>query len=164
MASRGLTLIQNMTAISIGSYMFNHFVCSAVLCSGPSMQPTLRTDDLLLTEQVSVRMGWIDIGDIVVSRVPDPAAGTKCVCKRVVAQSGDLVHYQGKTIKVPEKHLWLEGDNKNNSMDSRNWGPVPISLIRRRCICRLWPNFDLNFGSHVNYHLEASGKGNATTK
>ena len=33
-------------------------------------------------------------------------------------------------FKVPLNHVWLEGDNKNHSYDSRNHGPVPINLIK----------------------------------
>ena len=31
--------------------------------------------------------------------------------------------------RVPRGHVWLEGDNKMCSLDSRNYGPVPAGLI-----------------------------------
>jgi signal peptidase I len=40
---------------------------------------------------------------------------------------------------VPDGHLWVEGDNPWNSNDSRNYGPIPASLIVGRVLCRLWP-------------------------
>lgn len=35
---------------------------------------------------------------------------------------------------VPIGHVWLQGDNKLNSIDSRTYGPVPMALIQGRAI------------------------------
>ena len=35
--------------------------------------------------------------------------------------------------------MWLEGDNQHNSTDSRNYGPVPMALLRGRVAARMWP-------------------------
>jgi signal peptidase I len=43
------------------------------------------------------------------------------------------------THVVPDGHLWVEGDNPRNSNDSRNYGPIPASLIVGRVLCRIWP-------------------------
>jgi signal peptidase I len=42
-------------------------------------------------------------------------------------------------LEVPEGHIWVEGDNPWNSTDSRNYGPLPASLIVGRVFCRIWP-------------------------
>lgn len=52
---------------------------------------------------------------------------------------------RSKTIIVPNGHLWLEGDNSENSMDSRHYGPVPMGLIQSRAFCRLLPYEDFVF-------------------
>lgn len=36
--------------------------------------------------------------------------------------------------QMPPGHVWVEGDNKKRSYDSRNFGPVPYGLIRGRAI------------------------------
>ncbi|KAF6776731.1 hypothetical protein AHF37_04079 [Paragonimus kellicotti] len=41
--------------------------------------------------------------------------------------------------KVPINHVWLEGDNTVHSLDSRSYGPVPISHLEYRVLLRLWP-------------------------
>ena len=38
--------------------------------------------------------------------------------------------------QVPKGHVWLQGDNATNSTDSRNYGPVPVALIRGRVILK----------------------------
>jgi signal peptidase I len=44
-----------------------------------------------------------------------------------------------RTMMVPPGHVWLEGDCPPFSLDSRQHGPIPISLIRGRLVLRLWP-------------------------
>ena len=50
---------------------------------------------------------------------------------------------QGESVndymKVPEGHIWLEGDNKEGSFDSRHHGPVSTQLIKGRVIYVLYP-------------------------
>lgn len=59
------------------------------------------------------------------------------------SSSGKLL---SRTIIVPRGHVWLEGDNSDNSMDSRYYGPVPMGLIQSRVFCRLLPFKD--FGAY----------------
>ncbi len=43
------------------------------------------------------------------------------------------------TMGVPIGNIWLEGYNPWNCYDSRNYGPVPASLIIGRVVLRVWP-------------------------
>ncbi|XP_029411063.1 mitochondrial inner membrane protease subunit 1 isoform X3 [Nannospalax galili] len=63
-----------------------------------------------------------------------------------VAQTGNLSYVGGGiksflrpawAIKVPRGHVWLEGDNLQNSTDSRYYGPIPYGLIRGRIFFKL---------------------------
>lgn len=49
--------------------------------SGPSMEPTLQTNNLLITERVSKRLNRIDRGDIVIAK--SPIEPNIMICKRV---------------------------------------------------------------------------------
>lgn len=95
----------------------------------------------------------ISVGDVVVIQHPE-RIGT--VCKRVLALPGDVVtkpsalgQQKNRAVQlrkrrlgemvIPDGHIWVEGDNPWNSSDSRNYGPVPASLIMGRVLFRVWP-------------------------
>ncbi|GAW09352.1 signal peptidase I family protein [Lentinula edodes] len=42
-------------------------------------------------------------------------------------------------VLVPKGHIWICGDNMTHSRDSRDYGPVPIALIRSKLFARVLP-------------------------
>jgi signal peptidase I len=42
-------------------------------------------------------------------------------------------------LVVPDGHIWVEGDNSLNSADSRDYGPVPASLVLGKVWMKIWP-------------------------
>lgn len=114
------------------------------MCIGPSMQPTFNSvGDIVLCDKLSPKLRWLNRGDVVVCKSPTSQGQT--ICKRIIGLPGDALdgqHRQHKWLDqrtVPEGHLWLEGDNRRNSMDSRNYGPVPFALVQSRVLLKLWP-------------------------
>lgn len=107
-----------------------------VECVGPSMYPTLS----VLGERLIVKPihpSDAKLGDLVVLNSPtDPG---KRVIKRIVALPGtrapDPLSRKGTTV-VPHGQVWLAGDSERYALDSRHWGPVPLSLIQKRVVCR----------------------------
>ena len=52
---------------------------------------------------------------------------------------GNVPFTQNQIRIVPDGHIWLEGDNSLDSVDSRSYGPIPAGLIIGRVVCRVWP-------------------------
>lgn len=131
-------------------YLTREHVACTIKVDGPSMVPTLKSKgDWILIERVTPRYGTLRVGEIVVATKKTDPRG--CVVKRIRAVGGDTVNYWnrpdvvrktgeiGKSVKVPKGHVWLEGDNPDKSTDSREYGPVPVGLVRGRAIGRIWP-------------------------
>jgi signal peptidase I len=86
---------------------------------GLSMAPALQPEDHVLVRRTrSVRTG-----DIVA--VTDPRQPGRSVLKRVA--------------EVRDKSVFLLGDNAEQSTDSRQWGPVPITSVQGKAIYRYAP-------------------------
>ncbi|XP_077317000.1 mitochondrial inner membrane protease subunit 1 [Lithobates pipiens] len=119
------------------------YIGEVVICSGPSMEPTIQNYDILICENLSRHLYAIHRGDIIVAKSPNKPRIN--ICKRVIGLEGDKVCTSGPSdlIKrhtyVPKGHVWLEGDNLKNSTDSRSYGSVPYALIRGRICFRIWP-------------------------
>lgn len=90
------------------------------LVSGISMFPTLKDGQIVLERKVR-RGEWIFRGDIVVAKLPQ---NDYLVIKRVI----DIVSIEGKL------YYWLEGDNKDHSVDSRTYGHVKKEYIEGKVI------------------------------
>jgi signal peptidase I len=107
------------------------------------MLPTLAAHgDVVLVEKLSLltsspSLSKIKHNDVIVCTSPqDPS---KVICKRVIGKAGDLVWGGVMVERVPPGHVWVEGDNKAKSNDSRTFGPVPAGLVRGRVIVKVWP-------------------------
>jgi signal peptidase I len=44
-----------------------------------------------------------------------------------------------RTLVVPEKSLWVEGDCPGLAIDSRQYGPIPLDWIQGKLVGRIWP-------------------------
>eukprot|EP00124_Ichthyophonus_hoferi_P004881 Ihof_evm2s601 gene=Ihof_evmTU2s601 len=107
-----------------------------VQCQGPSMMPTFNeSGDIIAIEHWSRLSGRLRKGDVVIVRSPqDP---THTVCKRIIAMEGEFVAVDtdyslaglDEYVKIPKGHIWLQGDNSENSTDSRQYGPIPLALV-----------------------------------
>ena len=109
---------------------------------GPSMIPTIRdgnlslAGDVLLVDKLTPRFTGYRKQDVVITK--SPMKLNSILCKRVIATAGEHAIVEGQKYLVPEGHIWLEGDNKSQSFDSRDFGPVPINLVEGRVILKIW--------------------------
>jgi len=105
---------------------------------GASMEPIFSAQgDIILYDRFSHRVWGVQRGQVIICISPqDPETR---LCKRVIGVPHDLVECDGKRFEVPINHLWLQGDNKMMSNDSRNYGHVPIGLVQGTVRWKMWP-------------------------
>jgi type IV secretory pathway protease TraF len=99
-----------------------------------SMAPALAPGDWLLVDPTCAR--WPRRGCVVVVR--EPGSGILAI-KRVAARPGDRVRVGGRLIRLGPGEAWLLGDAADRSIDSRRYGPVPLTALVGRAWFRYWP-------------------------
>ncbi|MGI9604273.1 MAG: signal peptidase I [Acidimicrobiales bacterium] len=88
-------------------------------------------------ETISIRDNVLYIDD---QRLLEPYIGPDVVSSGRVWTSG-CVNPQGdgSSCEVPDDHVFMMGDNRTNSVDSRSFGPVDLDLMVGRAVLRVWP-------------------------
>jgi len=150
------------------------FLIQAFWIPSPSMEPTLEVGDRVLVNKLSYKFHDVNRGDVVVFERP-PGASTgqngeiKDLIKRVIAVGGDTieakegeVYVNGERVDenylepgtptdnlplktIPDGHLFVMGDNRTNSEDSRIFGPIDEDAVVGRAFIRVLPITDIGW-------------------
>jgi len=138
----------------------NIFLAQATRVEGQSMDPSLHDSERLIIEKISYRFRSPQRGDIVVLRRPQRSVDP--LIKRVIGLPGEtvsihdaMVYIDGNPLAepyldqptwgsmapvvVPEGHVFVMGDNRRSSNDSRAFGVVSLDDIVGRAWVRYWP-------------------------
>lgn len=123
---------------------------------GESMAPTLGPGDRIAV--VPRRVAPLRRGDVVVVR--DPWEPERATVKRLIGLPGELVEVRGGRLAVDgiaylegyvsarvgesvavldDDHVYVMGDNRAGSTDSRAWGPVPLEHVEAVAVALVRP-------------------------
>jgi signal peptidase I len=158
-----------VVALVVKTFLFQAFYIPSA-----SMEPALEEGDRVLVNKLSYDLHDINRGDIVVFELPPDKVGPdgiKDLIKRVVGLPGEVIETRGGVVHidgerldepylaegtltdsppierqtVPEEHIFVMGDNRDNSADSRfaNRGPIPVDTVVGRAFVQVWPPTDL---------------------
>jgi len=106
-----------------------------VLVHDRSMEPFLSEGDRLYVDTRAYKTRRPARGDVVVFR--DPESSGRLLIKRVAGVAGDVP--AGAVTAVPPDHLYVVGDRRSESRDSRSFGPVAQTLVLGRVRFRYAP-------------------------
>jgi signal peptidase I len=137
--------------LSLVLFLAINAVSERIRVESISMQPTLYPGDYVIVNKLAYRFGGSpERGDVIVFRYPPNPEAIPYI-KRVIGLPEDQVHIadgkiyingqlmlepylkvttnRGGDWTVPAGNLFVMGDNRNNSSDSRTWGFVPLENI-----------------------------------
>lgn len=159
-------LVSIIVAVAL-AFCIRTFLVEPYMVEGSSMHPSLLHHERLVVNKLGAFIGKPERGEIIVFRYPKDQS--RDFIKRVIAVEGDTIamvngdvyvndsklveNYiykndpKGKNLSdfpkttVPANTVFVLGDNRNNSEDSRfiNVGFVPLDLIKGRAMFVFWP-------------------------
>lgn len=155
-------LLETIILALVVALVIRTFIVEVYRVDGSSMENTLHTEERVLVNKFLYRWNIREpqYGDIIVFKYPRQP--DRDFIKRVVALADDTVELkQGKvfvngkpfpeveTVRmtnddfgpytVPAESVFVLGDNRNNSEDSRIFRQVPLQNIRGLAFARIWP-------------------------
>lgn len=144
------------------SLLVRTYIAEARWIPSESMLPTLEVGDQLFIDKAYFKFAGIQRGDILVFEAPAALDKDDDLIKRVIGLPGEelsikdgIVYINGTPLKepyirekpdrdfepfvIPEDQIFVMGDNRNNSYDSRYWGALPIKNVIGKAIFRHYP-------------------------
>lgn len=140
------------------------YIWEIVIVTSNSMQPAMSRDDRVLADHRAALQNKWQRGDIVIFETPKNWGAPDVFTKRVIGLPGEKVQVYGGQVFINDQPLeeeyikepmlkrenfyplvlgsdeyFLMGDNRNNSEDSRDHGPVESRFIQGRALRILWP-------------------------
>ncbi|MFW5786838.1 MAG: signal peptidase I [Halanaerobiales bacterium] len=169
--------LQSLVIAAILAFFIITFVAQSFVVDGDSMDPTLQNGERLFVNKFIYRFHPPERGDIIVF-TPQGAPDSKYI-KRVIGLPGETVEIKdgttfidGKPIKedyikesisgdygpyeVPEKSVFVMGDNRNHSADSRYpeiVGFVDYDTISGKAFWVYWPLGKMRIIEHHKYDI-----------
>jgi signal peptidase I len=149
-----------VTAVII-AWVVKSFIIHPFWIPTGSMEPTLMPQDRVLVNKFIYKFTQPKRGDIVVF-IP-PGDSGKDYIKRVIGLPGETIEVKGGNVfingklleepyrisapdrsnygplKIPKDHIFVMGDNRPNSADSRYFGPLPINRVIGKAFLIYWP-------------------------
>ena len=152
--------IARMLLIALAIYFFVDAIIARVRVLNVSMVPTLQEREILFVNKLAYKFSPIQRGDILTFHYPlNPELD---YIKRAIGLPGDVVEvkddkvwvnsilliepylvvkpeYEDNRWEVPPDAIFVMGDNRNDSVDSRAWGFVPLKDVIGKALAVYWP-------------------------
>ncbi|MGA5302498.1 signal peptidase I [Nucisporomicrobium flavum] len=165
--ARGTALV--LVAGLLAGFVVSRYVMSVGYIPTGSMEPTLQISDRVLLDRITYRATGLRRGDLVTfTKAADPGSAPHTLLKRIIGLPGDTIECRDgrvwrdgspldepyltlgpeedrtdcSPVTVPEHQLYLLGDHRIVSIDSREYGTVDEDTVEARVVGRIWPMRD----------------------
>lgn len=160
-------LLVGLAQVMVLTFIIINFVGRVSVVQGQSMYPSLDTNNRIIVNLFVYHFHNPERGEIVIFKCPENES--KDYIKRAIGLPGEeveirdsVVYIDGKELKEPyikfpyphdtmkkikltNDEIFVLGDNRGNSEDSRVWGPVNKKLIKGKAVMIFWPPESLNW-------------------
>jgi signal peptidase I len=142
-------------------YIIISLLTARVVVEGPSMRPTLLSGEWIVVNRWAYKVGSPQRGDVIVF-LPPTDAQTDDLIKRVIGLPGEELEIRGGSVwidgalleeeyisgitsssddrwQLRDDELFVMGDNRGLSLDSRSFGPVSIRQVVGKAWLIYWP-------------------------
>jgi signal peptidase I len=165
--------VETLETIILAALLFAgiNFVSARIRVDGRSMEPTFHHGEYVIVNKLAYRFGEFERGDVIV--FPYPFNEEEDFIKRIIGLPGDRLAVRGGQVYVndrlldepyisaqplrdfeetlvPESQLFVMGDNRNDSSDSRSWGTLEMDAVIGEAWFVYWPLSDLGLVEHVD--------------
>jgi signal peptidase I len=147
-------------ALTLLIFLVIRFAAQSFRVDGESMEPGLHTDEFVLVDKAAYLFQAPQRGDVIVFHYPLDTS--KDFIKRIIGVPGDTItttsdavivdghalhepyvnisaNFASNTLKLGPDQFFVMGDNRDNSLDSRTWGPLARSYIVGKAVAVYWP-------------------------
>ena len=159
-----LDVVQTLVLALVLAFIIRTFALESFQVSGYSMMPTLHNNDRVLVDKLLYKIEGPRTGEVIVFR--SPVVTSEDWIKRVIGLPGETVkivggqvyinghlykepfiklnyNYNYGPVYVTKGHLFVLGDNRPNSYDSRYFGLLTESSVRGDAFFIWWPPQDI---------------------
>jgi signal peptidase I len=162
-SKKGTHLIRELIetiALTLLIFLVIRFAAQSFRVDGESMEPGLHTDEFVLVDKMSYTFQSPQRGDVIVFHYPLDTR--KDFIKRIIGLPGDTIritstgvlvdgqalhepyishpfNFGSNTWKLGPDQFFVMGDNRDNSLDSRSWGPLDRNYIIGKAVAVYWP-------------------------
>ena len=160
-------MIKTAITVIIVVYLIKTFLFQLFVVDGQSMEPTLHDNEMLLVDKLSYHLREPERGEIIIFEKPNEPQTN--FIKRIIGVPGDKVvikdsyiyvyneqHPEGikldetylspdsptngnQEFEIPAGEVFVLGDNRTNSQDSRVFGPIKKNTILGKALFTYWP-------------------------
>lgn len=168
-----------VTIVFVSALIIRTLLVQPFIVEGSSMEPDFHNGEYLLIEKVAYRFKEPTRGDVIVFRYPNNPSVN--YIKRVIGLPGETIRIfnnevyvnsrllnedylapeektivnrnpdQPYEIKLGDHEMFVMGDNRQHSSDSREWGPLKSSFVIGKSVIVLYPKTDFSAVASPSY-------------
>ena len=172
------SLIETILVALVLAIVLYLFIMTPHEVVGNSMHPTYKNGEFLMANKITYRVSEPTRGDVIIFKYSDTAdfikriigePGDEVMIKdgkisingellneseyldlSVITNGGSYLH-EGQTIKLGEDEYFVCGDNRTNSSDSRDFGPIKKDAIKGKAWIVYYPFNEFRIVKHQTY-------------